>query len=71
MKYFYILKGRVLTEKQNQQLPIVLLFHWLWGRIIAAILWPLHNLATKLVYKKVHSAIGISKVQSRYSSSLE
>lgn len=56
-----VYEGKVLTEKQNQQWPIVLLFDWLWGRILAAILWPLHNLGKKLVYKKVHSAIGISK----------
>ncbi|PRQ37724.1 putative long-chain-fatty-acid--[acyl-carrier-protein] ligase [Rosa chinensis] len=34
------------------------------ARIVAAILWPLHVLGTKLVYSKIHSAIGISKVIS-------
>ncbi|KAK3145499.1 hypothetical protein QOZ80_3BG0253620 [Eleusine coracana subsp. coracana] len=34
---------------------------WLWARLVAAFLWPLHNLANKLVYKKINSAIGISK----------
>lgn len=36
--------------------------NWLSARIVAALLWPLHNLAKTLVYKKIHSAIGISKV---------
>ena len=35
---------------------------WIWARFIATFLWPLHNLAKILVYKKIHSAIGISKV---------
>jgi hypothetical protein len=35
---------------------------WLWARIIATILFPIHMLAKKLVYSKIHSAIGISKV---------
>ncbi|ONK72558.1 uncharacterized protein A4U43_C04F20670 [Asparagus officinalis] len=56
-----VYEGRVLTGKENQQSAILLLFDWLWGRILAAILWPLHNLGMKLVYKKIHSTIGISK----------
>lgn len=61
-----MVKGKVLTEKKNQEWVIVLLFDWLWGRILAAILWPLHYLGKKLVYKKINSAIGISKVQLRH-----
>lgn len=38
------------------------MFDWLRARIIAAILYPLHMLGVKLVYGKIHSAIGISKV---------
>lgn len=40
----------------------VSMLDWLWARIIAAILLPVHMLAKKLVYSKIHSAIGISKV---------
>lgn len=35
---------------------------WLWARCIAAILYPVHMLAKKVIYSKIHSAIGISKV---------
>ncbi|VAI40165.1 unnamed protein product [Triticum turgidum subsp. durum] len=37
------------------------MFNYLRARIVAALLWPLHNLAKMLVYKKIHSSIGISK----------
>ena len=41
---------------------IVHMVNWLLARIVAALLWSLHNLAKKLVFKKIHSAIGIPKV---------
>lgn len=34
---------------------------WLWARVAAAILLPIHALAKKLLYSKFQSAIGISK----------
>lgn len=40
---------------------VVSLLDWLWARTIAAILWPLHMLAKKIVYSKIHASIGISK----------
>ncbi|XP_020585224.1 long-chain-fatty-acid--[acyl-carrier-protein] ligase AEE15, chloroplastic-like [Phalaenopsis equestris] len=56
-----IYEGKVLTMTKNQQSPAVALFYNLWGRVVAAILWPFHILGMKLVYNKIHSAIGISK----------
>lgn len=56
-----VYEGRVLTAKANKPLFVAVLVDWLLGRIIAAILWPLHNLGVKLIYNKFHSAIGISK----------
>lgn len=41
---------------------LVSMLDWVWARFIAAILWPVHLLAKKIVYGKIHSAIGISKV---------
>ena len=51
-----------MTRNQKQPLFYAALADWLWARIVAALLWPLHMLGTKLVYSKIHSAIGISKV---------
>ncbi|KAL9408839.1 hypothetical protein AB3S75_047260 [Citrus x aurantiifolia] len=56
-----IYEGFCLTRNQKQPSYLVALIDWLWARIICAILWPLHLLAEKLVYKKIQSAIGISK----------
>lgn len=51
-----------MTRNQIQPSYLAALADWWWARIVAAILWPLHVLGTKLVYSKIHSAIGISKV---------
>lgn len=56
-----IYKGTVLSNNPVEPSFVVYTINWLWARIVAALLWPLHNLAKKLVYKKIHSAIGISK----------
>lgn len=53
-----------MTRNQKQPSYYAALADWLWARIVAAILLPLHMLGTKLVYSKIHSAIGISKVIS-------
>ena len=55
-------KGTVLSNNLVKPSFIAYMMKWLWARLIAAFLWPLHNLAKILVYKKIHSAIGISKV---------
>ncbi|KAJ0972402.1 hypothetical protein J5N97_020361 [Dioscorea zingiberensis] len=56
-----IYEGKFLSEKQTDHPYIVVFLDWFWARLVAATLWPLHNLALKLVYSKIHSAIGISK----------
>ncbi|XP_050372123.1 probable acyl-activating enzyme 16, chloroplastic [Argentina anserina] len=56
-----IYEGTYLTRNQKQPSYLAALADWLWARFVAAILWPLHMLGMKLVYSKIHSAIGISK----------
>ncbi|KAJ6815677.1 putative acyl-activating enzyme 16, chloroplastic [Iris pallida] len=56
-----VYEGKFLTAKANKPPFVAVLVDWLLGRIIAAILWPLHNLGVKLVYQKIHSEIGISR----------
>ncbi|XP_052487870.1 long-chain-fatty-acid--[acyl-carrier-protein] ligase AEE15, chloroplastic [Gossypium raimondii] len=46
------------------------MFDYLWSKTIATILWPLHVLPTKFVYKKIHSAIGIQKTAKSGGGSL-
>ncbi|CAK7339359.1 unnamed protein product [Dovyalis caffra] len=59
MKRIY--EGTYLTRSQKEPSYFVSMLDWLWARIIAAILLPVHMLAKKLVYSKIHSAIGMSK----------
>ncbi|KAJ6290086.1 hypothetical protein OIU78_025910 [Salix suchowensis] len=59
MKRIY--EGTYLTRSRKEPSYFVSMLDWLWARIIAAILLPVHKLAKKLVYSKIHSAIGISK----------
>ncbi|KAK4483347.1 hypothetical protein RD792_010533 [Penstemon davidsonii] len=56
-----IYEGKCLARKVEQPSYLFAVFDWLWARAIAAILWPIHILAKKIVYSKIHSAIGISK----------
>ncbi|KAI3470044.1 hypothetical protein Pfo_026707 [Paulownia fortunei] len=56
-----IYEGKFLARNLEQPSHLSALFDWLWARIVATILWPLHTLAKKIVYSKIHSAIGISK----------
>ncbi|XWS13334.1 hypothetical protein CRYUN_Cryun36dG0028600 [Craigia yunnanensis] len=65
-----IYEGLYLTRNQKQPSYLVSMLDFLWARIVAAILWPLHVLAKKLVYKKIHSAIGISKAGTSGGGSL-
>nr|KJB27537.1 hypothetical protein B456_005G0004002 [Gossypium raimondii] len=46
------------------------MFDYLWSKTIATILWPLHVLPTKFVYKKIGSAIGIQKTAKSRGGSL-
>ncbi|KAK7247054.1 hypothetical protein RIF29_41930 [Crotalaria pallida] len=61
MEYKRIYEGKCLTKDKQQPSFVYSMLEWLWARTIAAILFPLHLLAKKLVYSKIHSAIGISK----------
>ncbi|XP_021748986.1 probable acyl-activating enzyme 16, chloroplastic [Chenopodium quinoa] len=54
-----IYEGKYLTKKQQSFLTAF--FDWLWARLAATVLWPIHNLAKILLYRKIKSAIGISK----------
>ncbi|KAM3318323.1 hypothetical protein ACQJBY_035828 [Aegilops geniculata] len=56
-----IYEGTVLSNSPVKPSFISYMFNYLRARIVAALLWPLHNLAKMLVYKKIHSSIGISK----------
>ncbi|KAG5406115.1 hypothetical protein IGI04_012234 [Brassica rapa subsp. trilocularis] len=56
-----IYKGLCLTKNQKPPVYIVALVDWLWARVVAFVLWPLHMLAEKLVHKKIRSSIGITK----------
>nr|GEZ84013.1 probable acyl-activating enzyme 16, chloroplastic [Tanacetum cinerariifolium] len=53
--------GKCLSRIQKQPSYIAVMLDWLYARVIAAILLPLHVLATKIVYSKIHSSIGLSK----------
>ncbi|KAG5040917.1 hypothetical protein JHK82_013026 [Glycine max] len=61
MEYKRIYEGKCLTKNKKQASYAYSMLDWLWARTIATILLPLHILAKKLVYSKIHSAIGISK----------
>ncbi|XP_062165032.1 probable acyl-activating enzyme 16, chloroplastic isoform X2 [Alnus glutinosa] len=56
-----IYEGKCLTRNEKQPSYLVSMLDWLWARCIAAILYPVHMLAKKVVYSKIHSTIGISK----------
>ncbi|KAJ0248984.1 acyl-activating enzyme 16 [Hirschfeldia incana] len=56
-----VYEGLCLTKNQKPPVYIVALVDWLWARVVAFVLWPLHMLAEKLVHKKIRSSIGITK----------
>ncbi|XP_068655508.1 probable acyl-activating enzyme 16, chloroplastic isoform X2 [Aristolochia californica] len=61
MEWKRVYEGKSLTKVQMKYPPLLAAFEWLLARVICAILWPLHILATKIIYRKIHSAIGILK----------
>ncbi|WVZ61259.1 hypothetical protein U9M48_011162 [Paspalum notatum var. saurae] len=65
-----IYEGTLLSNRPVEPPFIVHMVKWLWARFIATFLWPLHYLANILVYKKIHSAIGISKAGISAGASL-
>nr|KYP57002.1 Long-chain-fatty-acid--CoA ligase 1 [Cajanus cajan] len=56
-----IYEGKCLTKNQKPPSYLHSILDWLWARVMATILFPVHLLAKKLVYSKIHSAIGMSK----------
>ncbi|RDY06865.1 putative acyl-activating enzyme 16, chloroplastic, partial [Mucuna pruriens] len=56
-----IYEGKCLTKDPTPPSYLHSMLDWLWARFIATILFPVHLLAKKLVYSKIHSAIGMSK----------
>lgn len=58
-----------MTKNQKPPMYIVSLVDWLWARVVAFFLWPLHMLAEKLVHRKIRSSIGITKVVLQHSTS--
>ncbi|KAK8579414.1 hypothetical protein V6N13_142622 [Hibiscus sabdariffa] len=65
-----IYKGLCLTRNPKEPSYVVAMLDYLWARVIAAVLWPLHALATKFVYEKIRSAIGIQKTAKSGGGSL-
>ncbi|KAM7465751.1 hypothetical protein LguiB_013313 [Lonicera macranthoides] len=66
MEFKRIYEGKYPTKSQKQHSYLVSVLDCLRARIFAAILWPIHMLAKKIVYSKIHSAIGMSKVSLSY-----
>ncbi|XP_012571843.1 probable acyl-activating enzyme 16, chloroplastic isoform X2 [Cicer arietinum] len=62
MEYKRIYEGKCLTSNQKPPSFLYSILDLIWARLIAAILYPIHMLANKLVYSKIRSTIGISKV---------
>lgn len=56
-----IYEGKCVTSCVQQPALLLSILDSLLARVIASILWPLHMLAKKFVYSKIHAAIGISK----------
>ncbi|KAL2343506.1 hypothetical protein Fmac_004791 [Flemingia macrophylla] len=61
MEYKRIYEGKCLTKNKKQASYVYSMLEWLWAIIMTTILLPVHILAKKLVYSKIHSAIGVSK----------
>ncbi|KVI00372.1 probable acyl-activating enzyme 16, chloroplastic [Cynara cardunculus var. scolymus] len=61
MEFKNIHEGKYLSRDQKQPSYIAAMLDWLYARVIAAILFPLHLLAKKVIYSKIHSSIGLSK----------
>ncbi|XP_039161069.1 long-chain-fatty-acid--[acyl-carrier-protein] ligase AEE15, chloroplastic-like [Eucalyptus grandis] len=60
MDFKRIYEGKYLTRDQKE--PHILFQCWIvYWQEYSPPLWPLHMLARKIVYSKIHSAIGISK----------
>ncbi|KAJ4733949.1 Long-chain-fatty-acid--CoA ligase FadD15 [Rhynchospora pubera] len=56
-----IYEGKALSKNPREPPLFFCILDWLFARLVAVTLFPLHFLAKKLLYSKIHSAIGISK----------
>ncbi|CAA6659870.1 unnamed protein product [Spirodela intermedia] len=56
-----VYQGKVLTEQKEELHLVSVTLEWVRARVVAVLLWPLHTLATILVYRKIYSTIGIRK----------
>nr|XP_043609773.1 probable acyl-activating enzyme 16, chloroplastic [Erigeron canadensis] len=61
MLFKNIYEGKYLSRTRKQPSYLYAMLDWLCARLLAAILLPLHVLAKKIVYSKIHASIGISK----------
>ncbi|CAI9117553.1 OLC1v1018955C1 [Oldenlandia corymbosa var. corymbosa] len=61
MEFRRIYEGKYLTRSREAPSNIFSILDLLRASILGAILRPLHLLAKKIVYSKIHAAIGISK----------
>eukprot|EP00271_Cylindrocystis_brebissonii_P016537 TRINITY_DN402_c0_g2_i1.p1 TRINITY_DN402_c0_g2~~TRINITY_DN402_c0_g2_i1.p1 ORF type:complete len:791 (+),score=156.45 TRINITY_DN402_c0_g2_i1:455-2827(+) len=57
-----ILRGEDLSKARSNESLIQAVVQWVAAAVVAALLYPLHLLAVKLVYSKVRAALGIKKV---------
>lgn len=56
------MQGKILAKTKKHNSSILDGLEWFWARAVSTILWPIQCLAIMLVYKKIRSAIAISKV---------
>lgn len=61
MDFKRIYQGKALTRAKMKRTSNLAAGEWFFAVIIAALLFPLHFLARKLVYRKIHAAIGMKK----------
>ncbi|XP_057830934.2 long-chain-fatty-acid--[acyl-carrier-protein] ligase AEE15, chloroplastic isoform X2 [Cryptomeria japonica] len=61
MEFKRIYEGKSLARTRHKQSLSFAISEWIFTRILAALLWPFHLLGKKLVYSKIHSALGINK----------
>lgn len=61
MEFKRVYEGKYVRKRKEPEPYLISVVDWMWARTIAAILWPIHVLAKKIIYNKIQSAIGISK----------
>eukprot|EP00252_Welwitschia_mirabilis_P023254 TRINITY_DN6544_c0_g1_i2.p1 TRINITY_DN6544_c0_g1~~TRINITY_DN6544_c0_g1_i2.p1 ORF type:complete len:662 (+),score=118.31 TRINITY_DN6544_c0_g1_i2:137-2122(+) len=61
MEFKRIYEGRCLAKAKHRAPFIIAILDCFLARILAAMLWPLHMLAKRLLYNRISSAIGLTK----------